>query len=54
MKAVRNDDTGTWHLLGARGCGAKPDGDTVDARWSKIRDRVDRDSGQRCKNCNWP
>lgn len=54
MKAVRNDETGTWHLIGVRGCGARPDGQTVDARWSKIRDRVDRDSGTRCKNCNWP
>jgi len=31
MKAVRNDETGTWHLLGARGCGQKPDGERLDA-----------------------
>lgn len=54
MKAVLNEETGTWHLLGARGCGVTPDGDTVDATWSKIRDRVERDTGNRCGNCNWP
>ncbi|MEF8781641.1 MAG: hypothetical protein V5A39_01860 [Haloarculaceae archaeon] len=54
MIAIKNADTGTWHLLGARGCGAEPDGETVEAGWSKIRDRVDRDGGDRCSNCNWP
>ncbi len=54
MKAVQNEHTDTWHLLGARGCGARPDGETVDASWAKIRDRVERDSGSRCRNCNWP
>ncbi|MFB6233200.1 MAG: hypothetical protein ABEH61_02980 [Haloarculaceae archaeon] len=54
MLAVRNPATGTWHLLGTRGCGQNPDGETVDATWSKIRDRVDRDDGDRCSNCNWP
>ena len=54
MKARLNDESETWHLLGARGCGVKPDGETVDASWSKIRDRVERDAGKRCKNCDWP
>ena len=26
MMALKNADTGTWHLLGARGCGARPRG----------------------------
>jgi hypothetical protein len=54
MLAVQNKETGTWHLVGARGCGEKPDGETVEATWSKIRDRVERDAGTRCSNCNWP
>jgi hypothetical protein len=54
MIAVRNEETGTWHLLGARGCGADPDGERVDAGWPKVRDRVDRNAGTRCSNCNWP
>jgi hypothetical protein len=54
MKAVFNDESEKWHLLGARGCGARPDGETIDASWSKIRDRVERDTGSRCKNCDWP
>ena len=54
MKAVRNDNSGTWHLLGRRGCGAGPNGKTVEGTWAKVRDTVDRDSGKRCGNCNWP
>jgi hypothetical protein len=54
MIAVRNAATGTWHLLGSRGCGAEPDGETVDASWATVRDRVERDSGTRCGNCRWP
>lgn len=54
MKAAYNEDSEKWHLLGVRGCGASPDGETVDATWSKIRDRVERDTGARCKNCDWP
>lgn len=54
MEAVRNADSATWHLIGTRGCGAKPDGETVEGTWAEVRDRVDRDSGTRCRNCNWP
>jgi hypothetical protein len=54
MKAVRNEDTGTWHLVGARGCGADPDGERVEGTWAGIRDRVDRSAADRCGNCNWP
>jgi hypothetical protein len=54
MRAVQNDRTGTWHLLGARGCGTTPGGKTVDGTWAEIRDQVDRDAGARCTNCNWP
>jgi len=54
MKAVLNEESGTWHLLGARGCGATPDGEVVDARWSEIRDRVERGTGSTCSNCHWP
>jgi len=54
MNAVLNEESDTWHLLGTRGCGASPDGEVVDARWSEIRDRVERDTGNTCKNCHWP
>jgi hypothetical protein len=54
MKAVLNEESGTWHLLGTRGCGVTPEGKTVDATWSKIRDQVERGAGDRCGNCNWP
>lgn len=54
MEVVRNDATGTWHLLGARGCGAEPDGERVEGNWAVVRDSVDRDSGDRCGNCRWP
>lgn len=54
MKAALNEESGTWHLLGAGGCGVIPEGRTIDARWSKIRDRLDREPGSRCGNCEWP
>jgi len=54
MRAVRNESSGTWHLIGTRGCGTRPDGETIEAQWSKIRDRVERGEGTQCKNCNWP
>jgi len=54
MEAVKNATTGTWHLVGARGCGADPEGESVDAAWATVRDRVTRDGGDRCTNCNWP
>ena len=54
MQAAHNDETGTWHLLGARGCGVDPEGQHLDARWSEIRDRVERGEGTPCRNCNWP
>jgi len=54
MKAIRNEQSGTWHLVGSRGCGAEPDGETVEENWAEVRDRVDRDAGERCTNCRWP
>ncbi len=54
MKAVKNARSGTWHLVGTRGCGAEPDGDAVDGSWAEIRDRVQRDDGEQCANCRWP
>lgn len=54
MQAVRNAQTGTWHLVGSRGCGAEPDGERVEGNWAEIRDHVDRDGGGRCSNCRWP
>jgi hypothetical protein len=54
VKAVRNENTGTWHLIGARGCGADPGGTIVTGNWAEVRDRVDRDAGDRCGRCNWP
>ncbi len=54
MKAALTEESGTWHLVGARGCGVKSNGETLDASWSKVRDRVERDTGSRCKNCHWP
>jgi len=54
MEAVQNEETGTWHLLGTRGCGAEPDGDRAEGNWAEIRDRVTRDPGDPCRNCNWP
>jgi hypothetical protein len=58
MEAVRNDETGVWHLLGSRGCGVDGDGDAygkvVDGNWAVIRDTVDRNEGTRCRRCRWP
>lgn len=58
MEAVRNERTGMWHLIGARGCGVDPAGDAyggvVDGTWAEIRDTVDRDPGERCSRCRWP
>jgi len=54
MRAAQTDTSGVWHLLGARGCGADPDGEAVEGTWAEIRDRVDRDAGERCGNCSWP
>jgi len=54
MRAARTESTGTWHLLGARGCGTEPDGERVEGTWAVIRDTVDRDEGTRCRNCRWP
>lgn len=54
MEAVQHPDSETWHLVGSRGCGVEPDGASVDGSWAEIRDRVDRDSGDRCSNCRWP
>lgn len=54
MKAMQNERTGTWHLVGARGCGAEPEGDVVEGAWAEIRDRVERDGSNRCSNCRWP
>jgi len=54
MKAVKNERSGTWHLVGSRGCGAEPDGEVVDGPWAEIRDRVERDEGSPCSRCRWP
>lgn len=54
MRAVQNEQTGTWHLVGTRGCGAEPEGESVEGSWAVIRDTVERDDGDRCTNCNWP
>lgn len=54
MEAIRNEDSNTWHLVGVRGCGATPDGESVEGTWAVIRDTVDRDEGTRCQRCNWP
>lgn len=58
MEAVRNERSGVWHLLGSRGCGVDPAGDPygeiVSGSWAEIRDRVDRDPGERCGRCRWP
>jgi hypothetical protein len=54
MKAAQTPASGTWHIIGSRGCGTEPDGDTVEGTWAEIRDRVDRDAGDRCSHCRWP
>ena len=58
MRAVKNADTGTWHLLGSRGCGVDPGGaaydEVLEGTWAEVRDEVSRDAGSRCKRCRWP
>lgn len=58
MRAVRNDRTGIWHLLGSRGCGVDPSGDAygevVEGSWAAVRDEVSRDAGEPCSRCRWP
>lgn len=54
MKARKNATSGTWHLVGPRGCGSEPDGEVVEGTWAVIRDTVDRDDGSRCSHCRWP
>jgi len=54
MKAVKNENSSTWHLIGDRGCGAEPEGETVGGSWAEIRDTVERDDGSRCTRCRWP
>lgn len=54
MKAVLNERSDTWHLLGSRGCGADPDGSVIEGSWAEVRDEVYRDTGKRCSHCRWP
>jgi len=54
VKAVQNATSGTWHLVGPRGCGAEPDGETVEGTWAVVRDTVEREGSNRCANCRWP
>ena len=54
MQVFKNESSETWHLVGSRGCGANPDGESVEDTWAMIRDSVDRDDGSRCARCNWP
>lgn len=54
MRAARNETTETWHLLGARGCGAEPAGERIEGSWAEIRDRVERGVATPCGNCRWP
>lgn len=54
MEAIKNERTDTWHLVGTRGCGADTEGESMEGPWAEIRSRVDRDTGTRCRNCNWP
>lgn len=58
MKAVRNDETKTWHLLGSRGCGVDPTGEAYgevfEGTWAEVRDEVERDAATPCRNCRWP
>jgi hypothetical protein len=54
MHAAQTESSGTWHLVGSRGCGADPDGETIEGPWATIRDHVDRSEGSRCSRCNWP
>ena len=54
MLAFRDEETRTWHLVGSRGCGARPDGEAIDDVWQEIRDQIEMDTGTRCEECNWP
>jgi len=58
VQAVKNERSGTWHLLGSRGCGVDPSGDAygevVEGSWAEIRDEVSRDEGEPCSRCRWP
>ena len=45
MQASRNERTATWHLIGARGCGADPDGDTAYIRAKGAAEEIVRESG---------
>lgn len=54
MEVVQNDRTGTWHLVGSRGCWVEPNGETVEEDWAAIQDYVDDSAGDRCSRCNWP
>lgn len=54
VKVVKNETSGVWHLIGSRGCGREPTGETVEGTWAEIRDRVVRDAGDQCSNCRWP
>ncbi len=54
MKAVLNERSETWHLVGNRGCGAEPDGLRIEGSWAEIRDEVERSAGTPCSHCRWP
>lgn len=54
MEACKNESSGTWHLLGRRGCGASPGGETLEGSWALLRDQIERDEGSQCGNCQWP
>lgn len=58
MDAVKNERSGTWHLVGSRGCGVDPTGaaygDVVTGNWATLRDTVSRDDGESCRRCRWP
>ena len=46
MRVVQTKKTGVWHLGAFRGCGAEPDGETVEGNWAGVRDCVDLDGGE--------
>jgi len=54
MHAAQTESSGIWHLVGSRGCGADPDGATIEGTWATLRDHIDRSEGDRCTRCNWP
>lgn len=47
-RAVQNEKAGTYHLVGTRGCGAEPDGESVQWSWAVVRDTDESDHGDRC------